>query len=514
MISIVSFISKFVKKTETGKPLALRAHQIEMFNRAFELMGQWNTFVYSTIKKSGKTTVQAIFHLWWAWTHPDDEILIAANDLEQGKGRVFKVMCGIIRHNPALRRECRILADRIIFKNGTVVTVIANDAPGEAGANQGDSGWDELWGFASERSQRLWEELCPVPNKPSVRFVSTYAGWTGESKLLWDLYVQGVGKDECPEGRAERIHPTLPLYLNREAGLLCYWDHEPRMEWQTPDYYARQKRSLRPGTYLRLHENRWSTAQEIFITPELWNPCIDPELSPIIRGHQLFVGVDASTKHDSSAVVAVRWDEAGEKLLLASHRIWQPSPKEPLNLEETIENHLRELHNGSSLQEVLCDPYQLHRSITTLVAAGLPIREFPQSVPNTTLMGQTLFDLLNGKNIRLYPAEDLRQHAFNTVAVESVRGWRIAKEKASKKIDAIVALSMACVAALQGGAPLPFEIWSGGSRTTRVGPEGDNDPIGAFHSNHESVAGHYADMNDVDDAVSRFHGPLYKVHNW
>jgi phage terminase large subunit-like protein len=35
------------------------------------------------------------------------------------------------------------------------------------------------------------------------------------------------------------------------------------------------------------------------------------------------------------------------------------------------------------------------------------------------------------------------------VAVESPRGWRIAKEKASKKIDSIVALAMACVAAVE-----------------------------------------------------------------
>lgn len=63
-------------------------------------------------------------------------------------------------------------------------------------------------------------------------------------------------------------------------------------------------------------------------------------------------------------------------------------------------------------------------------------------------MGQTLFELLKGRNIRLYPSDELREHALNTVAVENPRGWRIAKEKARKKIDSIVALAMACVAAL------------------------------------------------------------------
>ena len=98
---------------------------------------------------------------------------------------------------------------------------------------------------------------------------------------------------------------------------------------------------------------------------------------------------------------------------------------------------------------IWCDPYQLHRSITTLQGAGLPIQEFAQTSAHTTQMGQTLFDLLNGMNVRLYAADDLRQQALNTVAVETSRGWRLAKEKAAKKIDAIVALAIACVAAIE-----------------------------------------------------------------
>ena len=95
------------------------------------------------------------------------------------------------------------------------------------------------------------------------------------------------------------------------------------------------------------------------------------------------------------------------------------------------------------------DPYQMHRSMSTLKSARLPINEFPQTSGNTTRMGQTLFDLLKGRNIRLYPAPELRQQALSTVAIENQRGWRVAKEKTSKHIDAIVALAMASVVALE-----------------------------------------------------------------
>jgi phage terminase large subunit-like protein len=146
--------------------------------------------------------------------------------------------------------------------------------------------------------------------------------------------------------------------------------------------------------------------------------------------------------------VAVRWDETGEKLILVSHRIWKPTPTQPLDLENTVEEDLRKLNDQGDVVEYLADPYQFHRSITTLQAAGLPIAEFPQTTANCTLMGQTLFDLLNGRNLVLYSDAELRQQALSTVSIETPRGWRIAKEKTSKKIDSIVALSMARVAAM------------------------------------------------------------------
>jgi len=112
--------------------------------------------------------------------------------------------------------------------------------------------------FISEASRRLWEELTPVPTRRnSIRFIDSYAGIENESDLLLGLYKLAVSPDEHPDGQGERIHATLPIFANRAARIFCYWDHQPRMPWQTPEYYAAQRRILRPSTYLRLHENRW-----------------------------------------------------------------------------------------------------------------------------------------------------------------------------------------------------------------------------------------------------------------
>lgn len=69
--------------------------------------------------------------------------------------------------------------------------------------------YDELWGSTSESSRRLWDELTPVPTRRnSIRFITTYAGWEGESTLLWDLFKQVVGRDEHPDGQGVRLHAT------------------------------------------------------------------------------------------------------------------------------------------------------------------------------------------------------------------------------------------------------------------------------------------------------------------
>jgi phage terminase large subunit-like protein len=461
-----AFIDDLVKHNEAGSAFHLLPAQREVFQLAFafDVSGRlaYDTIVYSCPKKSGKTTLNAALTLWWAYTQEaPNEVLIVANDLEQALARVFNALTGLIRNNLVLARSAEVQSRQILLSNGTKILALASEYAGAAGSNHGFTSWDELWGYSSESSRRLWEELTPVPTRRnSIRFITTYAGFEGESRLLWDLYRQGVDKDEHPEGQAARAHLDLPIFLNTAARLCVYWDHAPRMPWQTPEYYASQRRTLRAGTFLRFHENRWVVAESVFITPELWDGCVNTGRRPLLPSsdHPLFVGVDVGIKHDAAAVVAVWWDT--DKLILACHRIWRPSPREPLDLEATVEAYLRELHARYRVREILVDPYQFHRSIMTLkAAAGLRIEEFPQTTGNATRMGQTLFDLLNGRNLEVYPAIDLREHAMNTVAVESQRGFRIAKEKTSKKIDAVVALAMACLAAIEG-RPMPLMIYS------------------------------------------------------
>jgi phage terminase large subunit-like protein len=84
------------------------------------------------------------------------------------------------------------------------------------------------------------------------------------------------------------------------------------------------------------------------------------------------------------------------------------------------------------------------------------------------LATETLYSYLANNRIRLYEAADLRQHVLNAASVETSRGFRLAKEKGSLKIDGAVALSFACAAASQVNKPavLPAHVKLGESLKT------------------------------------------------
>ena len=83
---------------------------------------------------------------------------------------------------------------------------------------------------------------------------------------------------------------------------------------------------------------------------------------------------------------------------------------------------------------------------------GLPIQEFPQSVPNLTMAAQGLYELIKGRNLIVYPDANMRLAVSRAIAIETSRGWRIAKEKQAHKIDVIVALAQACHATVKAAS--------------------------------------------------------------
>jgi hypothetical protein len=62
-----------------------------------------------------------------------------------------------------------------------------------------------------------------------------------------------------------------------------------------------------------------------------------------------------------------------------------------MDFEATIEFYLRRLEGyNTRIEKILVDPFQMHRTITTLQAAGLPIEPFPQTQSKLILVSSRI----------------------------------------------------------------------------------------------------------------------------
>jgi phage terminase large subunit-like protein len=438
----VRFVS-YLRNPETGRPFELFEAETSFLREALtpgpdgRLL--YPELLYGAIKKSGKTMVGAwcVLYVVLVLGGRYAEGYCLANDLEQTQSRVFQAIVRLVESTPALKQDATITATKITFRaSGSTIVALAADYAGAAGANPSISCFDELWGYTSERAQRLWDEMVPSPARlVSVRLTTTLAGFEGESRLLEGQYKRLL--------QGEEIAPRL----FRQPGMLGCWHHEPIAPWQTPEWIEQMRQQLRVNAFLRLIENRWVSGEEQFVPIEWWDRAATSQPIVADRSLPVVLGADFGLKHDSSAIVVTAWDQG--KVRLVSHKIFTPVKGEILNIEETIEAAIREYAQRFRVTRIRFDPWQAQRTAELLKKAGLPMEEYPQSVPNLTQMSSNLSDLLKGGNLIGYPDVDIRLALQRAVSVEGARGTKISKEKASHRIDVVVALAMAALGTVQ-----------------------------------------------------------------
>jgi hypothetical protein len=371
------------------------------------------------------------------------EAICCANDFDQAQARTFKQIARIVEASPLLAGDALILRDRIEFA-GTKSTIlaIASDAAGSAGSNAAIVVFDELWGFVSEKSRRLWDEAVPPPTRRiACRLTVSYAGYLDESQLLLSLYQRGMAGKLI----GEELYAT-------DDGLLCAWHTKPVAPWQDKSWLDSMRATCRPAAFLRLACNQWVASESSFLEEEWIAACTDPAHRPMSADLKLpiWLGLDASTRKDSTAIVACTWDRAAKRVVLVGHRIFVPTKDSPIDfelVEETVINLRRQY-------DVVCclfDPYQFASSAQRLTRAGVFMREFPQTIDRLTAASQNLFDLFKSGGIVIYDDPDIKLALQRSVAKEGSRGWKITKSVASHRIDVVVALAQAALAAVQAG---------------------------------------------------------------
>lgn len=450
----------------------LLPHQIAILEYALDPTNGFTTFVYSTLKKSGKTAIVAMIARWIAetWGYYN-EIYALANDLEQAKGRIFKSAAQSIELTPGYDRLKRLLLPnwRILDKelqhltSQSVIKSLSCDYAGEAGSNPTATLWTELWGVTSEKGKRLWEELTPVPTRAkSLRIVETYAGYSGESELLEDLYDLTVGFNE-KERASRRIDlpgwpfdDPSPVYVNKAAGTIAYWDTGTvarRMPWQTPEYYTQQAQMLRPIAYDRLHNNLWGSSEESFCPIEWWEACEDLQLVNLNDDRTpVVIAADASVSRDSTAAVAVTRNpnNPGDVSIRAAIK-FDPLPGGTIDYSKTIEPTLKAWCKRWNVVQIAYDPYQLHKMATDFTNEGIAwMKPFTQGVPRLKADKQ-LYDMIRDRRItyngRAGNGTDMiKEHILGAnakISSDEDTRMRIVKKTAKSHIDLAVACSMA-----------------------------------------------------------------------
>ena len=422
-------------------------------------------------KKQGKSALAAAVALYMASRKPYSEVVVVAADRDQAKDRVLRAIKYAVTNGP-LSDNVRVFKDVLELENNSIIQAVAQDWQGAAGGNYSAVIFDELHAWVYENQRRVFDEMViPPTQKTGVRWVSTYAGFEGESLLLkewWELAEKG-----------KRINKDLPIFHNEKASLLAFIDTGEaswRMPWMTAEYIEQIRTTERPNTFRRLWLNEWVNSESRFLPEGAWEDCYSEEVRPLLSGdkRKIVVGADASTSRDFTSLVGVEYNPETKTADQVFIRVWKPVKiagirlgKPTIDIEETIGEEVIRLFKAGQLFGVVADPYQLHTSILKWQRLGIKVIELPQTTGRVE-SDQALYDSVIGKTLRHYNDPILTEHIQNAVAVETPRGLRLAKERTSRKIDAAVALSMALHGALNyqsrySGYPMvikdPFAIW-------------------------------------------------------
>ena len=186
--------------------------------------------------------------------------------------------------------------------------------------------------------------------KISCRLTTTYAGFSGESVLLEELHKRGMA-----------LPDEVAPHLRAGDGMLFAWHTEPVAPWQDERWLAEMRRSLRPSAYARMILNEFVSPESKFIDLGAWDACVQPSLVPVVKDRALsvWIGVDASTKRDSTALVAVTFDRKTSCVRLIAHKVFTPTPGDPIDFENSVEKTLRDWHARFRITQILFDPYRM-----------------------------------------------------------------------------------------------------------------------------------------------------------
>jgi hypothetical protein len=458
-------------------PLRLANHQKRIIDEALSHKPngdlKYSTIIYSAPKKSGKSAITSAVALYTAHQNSNTFIACLANDGKQSADRLY----GPIYTNFRLHRQLGGIFKDIhpnktetTLPNYTTIEAIPCDAAGEAGSQPMAVFFSELWGYESASKRRLFTELTIPPTLygKAFRWIESYAGYTGVSELLEGIYVTGFLRGEPHPNFLDLEGKYGPVVrVNEPAGMFMYWDTEPRMPWQTTDYYQQEAAILEPTEFRRIHRNEWVSPISSFIEDTWWEACHDARLPPLADNDRtpVVVGIDMAVSRDCAALVAVSRDpyNPDTKIAVRAVKIFSPKKIGGIIDQEMMVRPI--IEDWARRWNVVCwvyDPREMAKLAQDLVRAGVGwFKPFGQASPRA-ISDKQLHDMIVHQQItwnrdttygdvgfRGGLDDSLYKHISQAGATTRGDSYRLEKLSNQAKIDAAVALSQAAYVAMQ-----------------------------------------------------------------
>lgn len=427
-----------------------RAVLREMFRRD-ERGFVYDFMLYSSIKKSAKTTIGGGAAKWHSFRRPHGEVYIVGNDLKQADSRMAEAIRESMRANPKTRHiKLSESTYKIKLPNGCRIESLPVDPTGEAGMNPDAIFWTEAWGAKEKKHELMWTEasLSPTKQYESFIFMESYAGHTGESLILERQYERIVKQGDVLELIDETGAVVPGVYVNGRS--IAYWNTEPYLSWQTPNYYDNQETRLLPAEFRRIHKNEWVTSTSAFVDAIWWDNC--KEVLPVIdaRTPQI-LAVDAGVSSDCFAILAVTRHD--KRYAYRAVKVFEPPKGGKLDFTGvgSPDEYLRNYVSSNNVLELVFDPYQLH-SLMTEYRQQRVVRTYEFNQGTDRLLADKAFrDGIMDRSVMHDGDVILRANVLNANAKTEGNDskLRLVKRSDSLKIDAAVCASMCLYRARQ-----------------------------------------------------------------
>lgn len=467
---VIAFIEgncRLTKGRWRGQPFLLEPWQKREIYKIFEVErrpdGRWlrrYRWAYLEVpKKNGKTELVAAIDLYLLLADGEEspEIACGSNSDEQAD-LVFgaaKAMCEL---SPSLRPLVNLFAKEIVRKDNpaAVLMRVSAKAKTKDGLNLSGITLDELHEF-DESGENLFNVLTngtAAREEPLVLMITT-AGFDEET--LCGRYHAHAEKVIAGEIVDHAFYASIYATGDPDINIMDDAALDAALARANPSYgvttflpFYLDARRKGAANFKRYFLDIWTAAESQWLPEGAWQACQVPAIT-FAPGVPVFGGVDASTKHDSAALVAVQW--AGQRLR-ARARIWErpldPHTGKPLESWRVpggeIAQAIRDLHTAHPGSVFAYDPAFVTWLAGDLAAEGVTMLDTPQTNGRMCPPTKALYELITEGRLEHDGDPALARHVAAAVEITTMEGkQRLTKNRGKKRlmIDGAIALVMA-----------------------------------------------------------------------